>query len=56
MIFAPGSFSSTDSASSAVAKSPGTNSPRVVDEEAAVGVAVERDAEVGALLRDLARR
>src|SRR5581483_10376917 len=27
MIFAPGSFSSTDCASSAVAKSPGTNSP-----------------------------
>ncbi len=30
-------------------KSPGTNSPRVVDEEAAVGVAVVGDAEVGAL-------
>ena len=27
MIFAPGSFSSIDSASSAVTKSPGTNSP-----------------------------
>ena len=56
MIFAPGSFASTASASSAVAKSPGTNSPAVVDEEAAVRVSVERDAEVGALLERLARR
>ena len=35
-------------------KSPSTNSPVVVDEEAAVGVAVPGDAEVGALLDDLA--
>ena len=34
-------------------KSPGTNSPGVVDEEAAVGVAVVRDAEVGARLARL---
>ena len=56
MILAPGSFASTASANSAVAKSPGTNSPRVVDEEAAVGVAVERDAEIGALLERLRGR
>ena len=43
-----------DSANSAVTKSPGTNSPRVVDEEAAVGVAVEGHAEVGLLLERLA--
>ena len=51
---APGCLSSSASASSAVTKSPGTNSPCLVDEEAAVGVAVPGDAEVG-LLGDDAR-
>ncbi len=41
-------FASSDSASSAVRKSPSTNAPGVVDEEAAVGVPVPRDPEVGA--------
>ena len=50
---APGCFSSIDSASSAVRKSPSTNAPGVVDEEAAVGVAVPGDPEVGALLAHL---
>ena len=54
MTFSPGAFASIASAMSAVAKSPGTNCARVVDEEAAVGVAVVCDAEVGALLRHLA--
>ena len=53
MIFAPGSFASTSPASSAVAKSPGHELAAVVDEEAPVGVAVERDAEIGALLERL---
>ena len=48
MIFAPGSFASTDSAKSAVDEVAGDELARVVDEEAAVGVAVEGDAEVGA--------
>ena len=39
-------------ASRAVRKSPSTKSPRVVDEEAAVGVAVPGDPEVGALGED----
>ena len=46
---APGWRSSIVCASSAVIRSPGTNSPGVVDEEAAVGVAVPGDAEIGAL-------
>ena len=53
MTFSPGAFASTASARSAVTKSPGTNSPGVVDEEAAVGVAVVRDPEIRALLRHL---
>ena len=56
MIFAPGSFASTASAKSAVDEVARHELARVVDEEAAVGVAVERDAEVGALLERLARR
>ena len=43
-------------ASSAVTKSPGHELARVVDEEAAVGVAVVGDAEVGALRRASSRR
>ena len=49
MIVEPGCFSRNASASSAVMKSPEMNSPRAVDEEAAVGVAVPRDADVGLL-------
>ncbi len=49
----PGCFASSDSASSAVRKSPSTKRAGVVDEEAAVGVAVPGDAEVGALGGDL---
>jgi hypothetical protein len=40
---------SIDSAKSAVMKSPGHELAGVVDEEAAVGVTVVRDAEIGAL-------
>ncbi len=48
MIFSPGDFRRNASASSAVMKSPAMNSPRAVDEEAPVRVAVPRDADVGA--------
>ena len=43
------------SASSAVTKSPATKSPRAVDEEAAVGVAVPGDADVGLLVEHALR-
>ncbi len=49
MIVAPGCLSRNASASRAVMKSPEMNSPAAVEEEAAVGVAVPRDAGVGLL-------
>ena len=52
-IASPGWVRNSDCASSAVRKSPGTNSPRVVDEEAAVGVPVPGDPEVGTALAHL---
>ena len=51
-----GLFPSITSASSAVTKSPGHELAGVVDEEAAVGVAVVGDTEIGAFLARLARR
>ena len=49
----PGCLRSSDSASSAVRKSPAHELAGVVDEEAAVGVPVPGDPEVGALLAHL---
>ena len=49
MMVAPGCFSRNASASSAVMKSPGDELAGAIDEEAAVGVAVPGDADVGPL-------
>ena len=56
MIFAPGSFAQHRLGEERGGEVAGDELARVVDEEAAVGVAVEGDAEVGALLERLARR
>ncbi len=56
MTFSPGFLARTASARSAVDEVAGDELAGVVDEEAAIGVSVVGDSEVGRLLDDLRRR